>query len=497
MKTPPRLLFGILCSLPGILCAQSWQNICSPGTTFYSNSDTVENIKAFRLDSTLVLPGQDTAYYSYRTIRDSLNLFNCLDINGGSVLGEKVILTHDGWYYLFNRNDDTIRINTAATTSQSWRLCNLSGGGYVTATVNSLTIELVLGQSDQVKLITLQAKDQSGANISHPLNNQPFKLSQHYGLVTFYDVYFLPEQVRSYSLEGKSTPPMGAQDFGWRDVYDFSVGDQFHYEGHINSMGGMADTKTIMNVIGKTSSGTDSVDYIFERCRRMEAAPPPGVTTLHDTILIRYNFLALDTTTPFTPLPGELSVNSTTLPGQIANRYSRRSPDFNNRQVKAIEYDSYNFGINLPTCWSISLWEYWRLEEYAPGLGLTNTQTLEMWSGSQESLVWFNRGGETWGTQVAPDCQTLVGIEDHPVGVQPIVNVFPNPASDKITVTPTGSAIDAAAGFSLYNLQGKQVLYVNLNQNVTSIATDFLPRGIYFWKVTSSDWNGSGKLILQ
>ncbi|MDD4555533.1 MAG: T9SS type A sorting domain-containing protein, partial [Bacteroidales bacterium] len=133
----------------------------------------------------------------------------------------------------------------------------------------------------------------------------------------------------------------------------------------------------------------------------------------------------------------------------------------------------------------------------APGLGLTLDKTIEMWYQTEEALVYFNRGGETWGTPVAPDCKTLVGIEDHPAGVQPIVNVFPNPASDKITVTPTGSAIDAAAGFSLYNLQGKQVLYVNLNQNVTSIATDFLPRGIYFWKVTSSDWNGSGKLILQ
>ena len=143
MKTPLSLLFGILCFLPGILFSQSWQNVCSPGTTFYSNSDTVENIKAFRLDSTLVLPGQDTAYYSYRTIRDSLNMFNCLDTTGGSVLGEKVILTHDGWYYLFNRNDDTIRINTTATTGQSWRFCNLAGGGYVMATVSSTSTENV------------------------------------------------------------------------------------------------------------------------------------------------------------------------------------------------------------------------------------------------------------------------------------------------------------------------------------------------------------------
>lgn len=497
MKPILRLLFGILCSLPGILFAQSWQNICSPGTTFYRNSDTVENIKAFRLDSTLVLPGQDTAYYSYRTIRDSLNLFNCLDITGGSVLGEKVILTHDGWYYFFNRNDDTIRINTAATTGQSWRFCNLSGGGYVTAMVNSLTVEPVLGQSDQVKLITLQAKNQSGANISHPLNSQPFKLSQHYGLVTFFDVYFLPEQVKSYSLEGKSTPPMGVQDFGWRDVYDFSVGDQFHYEGHINNMGGMADTKTIMNVIGKTGNGTDSVDYIFERCRRMEAAPPPGVTTLHDTILIRYNFLALDTITPFTPLPGELSVNSPIMPGQIANRYSRRSTDFNNRQVKAIEYDNYNFGITLPTCWSYSLWEYWHLEEYAPGLGLTHNQTLEMWAGSQESLVWFNRGGETWGTPVAPDCQTLVGIEDHPVGVQPIVNVFPNPASDKITVTPTGSILEPLCTFRIYNLYGQMVKEHLVQSGTFELQVRDLQRGVYFWRISGMPGTTGGKLILN
>lgn len=495
MKTPLRLLFGILCSLPGILFAQSWQNVCSPGTTFYS--DTAGNVSAFRLDSTLVLPGQDTVYYSYRTIRDSLNWSNCLDTTGGSVLGAKVILTHDGWYYFFNRNNDTIMIHSAATTGQSWRFCNLSGGGYVTATVYSLTIEPVLGQSDQVKLITLQAKNQSGVNISHPLNDQPFKLSQHYGLVTFYDVYELPGVVKSFTLSGKSTPPLGAQDFGWRDVYDFSVGDQFHYEGHVDNMGGMADTKTIMNVIGETNYGTDSVDYTFERCRRMVAAPPPGVTTLHDTVLIRYNFLALDTTTPFTTLPGELSVNSPAMPGKIANCYSRHCCEFNSRQVKAIEYDSYNFGITVPTCWSISLWEYWRLEEYAPGLGLTHYQTIEMWAGSNESLVWFNRSGETWGTPVAQDCQSLVGIDDHPDGVQPLVNVFPNPASDKITVTPSGSAIGEAAGFSLYNFQGQQVLYEKLNQQVINIETGLLPRGIYFWKVTSSEWNSSGKLILQ
>jgi len=185
------------------------------------------------------------------------------------------------------------------------------------------------------------------------------------------------------------------------------------------------------------------------------------------------------------------------MPGQIANRYSRRSTDFNNRQVKAIEYDNYNFGITLPTCWSFALWEYWHLEEYAPGLGLTHNQTLDMWSGSQESLVWFNRGGEIWGTPVAPDCQTLVGIEDHPDRAQPIVNVFPNPASDKITVTPTGSVIDAAAGFSLYNFQGQQILYKKLNQQVINIETGFLPRGIYFWKVIGDKWNEGGKLILR
>jgi hypothetical protein len=494
MKTNYPLLV-LLFFLPGILFSQNWQNVCSPGTTFYS--DTSDNVKAFRRDSTLVLPGPDTIFYSYRTIKDSMNLFNCLDTTGGSVLGEKVILTHDGWYYFFNIYHDTIKVNSAAGTGQSWRFCSLAGGGYVTATVTSVASELVLGQPDQVRLINLQAKDQSGNSINHPLNIQPFKLSQHFGLVTFYDVYFLPENVKPFSLAGKSTPPLGLQEFGWRAVYDFMVGDQFHYHGYASNAGGTANSKIIMNVIGKISYGTDSADYTFERCRRMEAAPPPGVTTLQDTVLLRYNFIAMDTANLFMPLPEELKPNEWAAPNGVANRYYRRNNDFNGRNVKSIEYDYYNFDITVPACWSVSLWEYWHLEEFSPGLGLTHYQTNEMWFSMWETLVYFKKGAETWGTPVATDCQTLVGIEDHPDGVQPIVNVYPNPANEKITLTLTGSIDEQEYTFRIYNLYGQMVTELPIQSTSLEIPTGHLPRGIYLWSISGRPGSGSGKLILN
>lgn len=494
MKTN-NLLLVLLFFLPGILFSQTWQNVCSPGTTFYS--DAANNVKAFRLDSTLVLPGPDTIYYSYRTIKDSMNLFNCLDTTGGSVLGEKVILTHDGWYYFFNIYHDTIKVNSAAGNGQSWRFCSLAGSGYVTATVASVASELVLGQPDQVRLINLQAKDQSGNNINHPLNGQPFKLSQHHGLVTFYDVYFLPEKVNPFSLAGKSTPPLGLQEFGWRAVYDFAVGDQFHYIGYASNMGGTANSKIIMNVIGKTSYGIDSVDYTFERCRRMEAAPPPGITTLHDTVLLRYNFIAMDTVNLFMPLPEELEPNAWAAPNGVANRYYRRNNEFNGRNVKSIEYDYYNFGITVPACWSVSLWEYWHLAEFAPGLGLTHNQINEMWSSMWETMVYFKKGAETWGTPVATDCQTLVGFEDHPDGAQPIVNVYPNPANEKISVTPSGSIDGQDYTFRIYNLYGQVVAEHPIQSTSLEIPTGHLPRGIYLWSISGRPGSGSGKLILN
>ena len=62
-----KILLLLFCFLGSILNAQNYQNICTPGITFYKNSSG--NIKAYRQDSVYLPGNNDTIFISYRTIR--------------------------------------------------------------------------------------------------------------------------------------------------------------------------------------------------------------------------------------------------------------------------------------------------------------------------------------------------------------------------------------------------------------------------------------------
>lgn len=81
-------LFLILIICGSGLAAQNYQNICSPGVTYYKNRQG--NFGAFRKDSIHNPFVGDTMFISYTALRDPLNTGDCADISNGSVLGRKV-----------------------------------------------------------------------------------------------------------------------------------------------------------------------------------------------------------------------------------------------------------------------------------------------------------------------------------------------------------------------------------------------------------------------
>ena len=232
-----RIFIIFLVVVPFFLHAQNYQNICSPGITFFN--DSVYNMGAFRRDSAIHQTNGDTLFISYRAIRDTAyGLFQCSDTTQGSVLGRKILRTSSGWFYFFNRYNDTLKLKTQATLNETWKFCQLTGGSYIQASVTNIINDSVLGQPDQVKIITFQAKNSGNVNISHQMNGQIIHLSKHYGLTRFFDVFSIPDNIFIYELAGKASPPIGIQDFGWRDVYNYNVGDIFHYLGNGSSSGG-------------------------------------------------------------------------------------------------------------------------------------------------------------------------------------------------------------------------------------------------------------------
>jgi len=126
-----KLLFPLLFFWVNILVAQNYQNICSPGTTYYK--DNSGNLKAFRRDSVVLMGNNDTMFISYNAIRDTGG--TCRDTSNGSILGRKILKKHNGWFCFFNRYQDSISLNTQATLNQTWKFCDLPSGSYIQAQV--------------------------------------------------------------------------------------------------------------------------------------------------------------------------------------------------------------------------------------------------------------------------------------------------------------------------------------------------------------------------
>ena len=85
----------LLCFLSSFLNAQNYENICTPGITFYKNISG--NIMVFEQDSANLVGSNDTLFISYRTIRPFF-INNCYDTTNGSILGRRIYKKQDGTF---------------------------------------------------------------------------------------------------------------------------------------------------------------------------------------------------------------------------------------------------------------------------------------------------------------------------------------------------------------------------------------------------------------
>jgi hypothetical protein len=485
-----RILILIISCLPFFLTAQNYQNICSPGITFFK--DSVNYLQAFRRDSANLMPNGDTLFISYRTIRDTA-VWTCADTTQGSVLGRKIIRTGTGWFYFFNRNNDTLKLKTQAVLNESWKFCQLAGGSYVQASVTSILNDTVFGQPDQVKVITFQAKNSSNVNIPNFLNQQTILLSKHYGLTRFLEVFSLPDHVYIFELAGKSNPPMGIQDFGWRDVYNFDVGDVFHYTGNASGSGGSANWKKIVTVLDKTVFGNmDSVQYIFQQCKVMNSGPPPTTTSSFDTVSTMYNFLTMNTTNFMLGLPMEFIPKG----GVYADLITAFSGWPNNRFSKEFMPNWYDTWVN-PGCWVPPFEPAFDRTNYTPDLGCTFYETGWMTWQSIEYLVYYKKGTEVWGTPVSTDCHSLVSVSPAPEKSPLRVIISPNPVSQSSIITILGCQGTKEFDFTLFNNLGREVFNLKSENPSFSFDRKDLPNGLYIYVVNGTGINQRGKLIIK
>ena len=484
------------------LNAQSWQKICTPGITFFKNNNG--NIKAFRLDSIRAQGNNDTIYYSYRTIR-YLNIFYCHDTTNGSILGMKVFKKHDGTFLFFNHNHDTITIKTGNPLNQSWKFCNLPEGSFIQAKPVSLEVDSILGFSDSVKVISLQAINNGGLNIPHYLNNRKIRLSKNFGLSSTLDFYFVPDSEyqdsTEYSLAGKSNPSLGVQAPTWEEIFNYEAGDEFHFEGQNGYYYYQATWEEIKKVLSKSIYGNvDSVMYLIEHCKITHfPQPPPNTEIIYDTIVEKYNFIQM-TGDSIIIQPPEI-FSPTYYPNM--NAYSsvfKRMFAYNDRQTQDYSKDE----IIYSSCWSIFDEGVHMRYTYTAGLGQTFFERIVIDQGitdNKEYLVFYKKGSETWGTPLAPACNILLGERINNTDSTIKVCLFPNPVRDDATFEFSGVPANVPFVLGIFSNKGQKVLDKHVSDGTKKFYFDRirLSRGLYFYRLTSFDGQllGQGKFVIE
>ncbi len=496
-----RILYILLLCFPFALSAQNWQNICSPGVTLYQNSGG--EIQAFRLDSIQVPGNGDTIFYSYHTIRETQP---CADTSHGSVLGFKVYKTSNGWFYFFNKSWDTLKINTNASLSDSWKFCNLPDSGFVEATVSEIVTDTILGMADSVKTILFQAYDSTGNVLTHVINGRTVSLSKSHGMTVMAEVYLLPGAFSKYKLAGTTIPEAGIPNLNERLVYDFNVGDEFHYQGADTYQTGHVTWtywKRIITILSKQISATgNAFIYQAKRCTHLDIVPPftwgpPYVENYHDTIILVFPRSSSITDTSRLKLPGTFFRNDFSV---AANNYLRDFNGPNNRQRQIIRKNFYRC---QDSCW-LPEQAYRGWNEYAEGIGCLfdgwgveyTTVGLRMFY--EDKLVYYRKGDEEWGTRLAADCDQLLGTDELQVsGSWFQVFLYPNPLHNQMTLTIEGFKPGIRTDFILYDFLGREVYQTVIRQNEVTLNRPPIPNGLYIWKVTGDLGTATGKLVLE
>jgi len=493
MKTYSAFLFCLIFLLPVHVRSQNYQNICSPGITYFKSNDS--KIKAFRRDSVSLPGNNDTIVYSFKMFRDTIGYEGaCLDVANGSVLGRSIYKSHDGWFYFFNRNLDTIRINTQANLNQTWRFCALDAGSYLEAKVTSFITDSVCNTTDQVKVLTLQAKNSSNNNIPSLFNQKQVKLSQHYGLTALYDVYFIPSDTIYYSLVGKTNPDLGTGDLTWQKIYDFNIGDVLNYFYYQIYNGQWVLIRYSMKtVLDKTvNTGNNTVDYLMQYCSRTESSA--GIQYVFDTITDHYNFNQLASDTSIYFMPYEFYTQ-----GQGANGYDQYYA-YGGRHSKWIRDGKYIFG----SCWKVYYGEWTGFErEYSEGIGKRKDFYYEYGGpgddGYSTTLVYYQKGSQTWGTPVAASCNTLVGMGPPLAGIQPDIRITPNPVETLAEISIYGLNPGAEFRLTISDFSGRICFSENYHSQPVVFNRASMPPGMYVLTVTDLKGNcfGRTKMLLK
>lgn len=483
--------------------AQNYQTIKADGEYFYAHEGLAVHV--IKIDSTISY--NDTVeYYNYPFLRNGADeLFQtCFDTAGASWIGKKVIEYPNGKNIYFNKNNDTICIETLAELNNTWRFYKFENGDNIEAKVTNLETLTFLEITDSVKTISFQLKDSLGNNLQSSLNDIELVLSKNFGLINTIDFYEFPYDgsienhiypfYETYNLVGASTISAGYKNITAYDIFNYEIGDEFHIE-HIykmccayNSCDTICETKTstIKKVLNKESSN-DTLKYTYERYKAtgsyingvFQNAGGVKDTVVEEINLAQYS--QLDS------LPMIYYRRDFMYHNDLTINYSNINSKVHCNNIFFIKYE-YDTCYQMGCCIDPEYCEYFYKGCGGPYYTAAFMDYHSNW------LVYYKKGNNEWGTPYDKDSLLTVGINNYKINSFN-VKAFPNPVNN--TTLNIEVNTNEECYFILYDLLGKEVLKKDFSKD-SKINTKNL-KGMFLYCIVNQKTKERycDKLIIQ
>lgn len=409
--------------------------------------------------------GLDTTFFQIRYFNEleytTSGTMSCLNTQDTTWAGLKTVKQTDETHLFFNQFGDTINIKPQATLNEAWRLYTFPNGDYLEATVQAIDLMDIQEQSDSVKIIVLQAKDTVGNTISHVWNQRELLISQRYGFVKTIHFQSFPMDTTMFHLvriDGR----LGLQNFDAVETFDYNIGDEFHYEDakHYPQFS-IQYTYSQLIVLDKQVY-PDS--FVYQYHRRQVVITPIDTTEMIDTLTETIVFQ------DYKILNGATMQLDTFRGGYTVLTY-------NDGLAVLEKYANTAFHSHQGTdCWDYIidglLWG-----AFYKGLGGPYgnwTQFFPNW----HFLIYYQKGNKTGGTPLNFDALTSTPFTLNP---PPNVKVFPNPATDQLTLEVKANKEMTIDNILIYNQLG-QIMWKQQDEfeTIPKIDIAFLPKGLYF-----------------
>ena len=262
----------------------------------------------------------------------------------------------------------------------------------------------------------------------------------------------------------------------------------------------MTDITFIKKILSKqVFSNPDSVLYMEEYCKHTLTYTEYGimVQNIHDTVAEGYNFTRLANDLSIKYLPDQL-VPMFYIYGRGTDEYQRvLSGPFGVQTQVVYSGDVYADYYN-PPCWE-GPDEIQGTDTYSVGLGHTSFWAWQQnWDTYTEYIVYYQKGSVIWGTPVAPNCMTLVPIDNQPK--QPVdIEIIPNPVVSSADVHTSGLEDVSGMTFTLLDGFGRKIMTLEVPAKIFNLDCSSLHPGLYLYRLIDNSGKSlhTGKLVVE